>query len=162
MVSNPRCLISQIAVTFDEADRAGVRGEAGPVRGGVCECVFIFVFIYLFIYLFLLMCTAQIQLYQAPTPLPNKSFFEYELCCLQQFSASRHHPLSTGTASVHLTVPPLLSALRTHDRVHHPPTFYSWIVHVVACCTRRHTHTYIWGTWEEGCVCACTCVLERV
>ena len=39
MVSNPRCLISQIAVTFDEGDRAGVRRETGPVTEGVCVCV---------------------------------------------------------------------------------------------------------------------------
>lgn len=31
MPSNPRCLISQIAVTF-EGDGAGVRGEPGPGR----------------------------------------------------------------------------------------------------------------------------------
>ena len=40
MVSNPRCLISQIAVTFDEGDRAGVR--RGPVAESVCVCVFVF------------------------------------------------------------------------------------------------------------------------
>ncbi len=44
MVSNPRCLISQIAVTFDEGDRAGVRRETGPVRDGACVCVCCFVF----------------------------------------------------------------------------------------------------------------------
>lgn len=82
MVSNPRCLISQIAVTFDEGDRAGVSAEKnGPsqrresvfARACVCVCV-------------LLMCTEQIQL--CP-PLPNKSppvffssssFFKHASC----------------------------------------------------------------------------------
>lgn len=41
MLSNPRCLISQIAVTF-EGDRAGVRGETGPGRA------FLFLFAPLF------------------------------------------------------------------------------------------------------------------
>lgn len=41
MLSNPRCLISQIAVTF-EGDRAGVRGETGPGRA------FLFLFASLF------------------------------------------------------------------------------------------------------------------
>lgn len=41
MVSNPRCLISQIAVTFDEGDRAGLSSGTGPVRGGsVCSSFF--------------------------------------------------------------------------------------------------------------------------
>lgn len=133
-MSNPCCLISQIAVTFDEGDRAGAKRETGPVREGVWV-LFCF-FQYLFIY-FLLMYTVQIRLYP---PLPNKSFFKYELCCLQQFSASRHHPLSGYTASVHLTVPPLLSALRTHDGMHHPPTSYSWVEN--ACCRMLHAQAY--------------------
>lgn len=45
MVCNPHCLISQIAVTFDEGDRAGVRRGTGPSQRG-SMCVF-----------FLLMCT---------------------------------------------------------------------------------------------------------
>lgn len=46
MVSNPRCLISQIAVTFDEGNRAGVRRETDPVREGMCVfvCAVLFAF----------------------------------------------------------------------------------------------------------------------
>lgn len=48
-MSNPRCLISQIAVTFDEGDRAGVRRETGPVTEGVCVCVSVFVYVFVHI-----------------------------------------------------------------------------------------------------------------
>lgn len=107
MVSNPRRLISQIAVTFDEGDRAGVKRETGLVREGGCVCMLLG--------FFLLMCTVQIQL----CPLHLNKFFKYKLCCLQQFSASRHHPLST--LSVHSAAAHLLSALPIADQIHPPP-----------------------------------------
>ena len=108
---------------------------------------------------FLLMCTVQIQL--CP-PLLNKSFFKYELCCLQQFSASRHHPLSAYTASVHLTLPLLLSALRTADQMHHPPTFYSGICMLSRAHIYTHMHIHL-GTSEKGKrKSVCVCVRERV
>lgn len=113
MVSNPRRLISQIAVTFDEGDRAGAKRETGLVREGGCVYVFWRCF-------FLLMCTVQIQL--CPLHL-NKSFFKYKLCCLQQFSASRHHPLSAYTLSVHLAPAHFLSTLPIADQIHPPPHF---------------------------------------
>lgn len=114
MVSNPRCLISQIAVTFDEGDRGRCEERNRPSdrasgSASVCLCVFS---------LLLLMCTVQIQL--CP-PLLNKSSFKYKLCCLQHSSASRHQPLFAYAASVHLTLSPLLSALRTADQMHPPP-----------------------------------------
>lgn len=78
VVSNPRCLISQIAVTFDEGDRGRCEERNRPSdrasgSASVCLCVFS---------LLLLMCTVQIQL--CP-PLLNKSSFKYKLCCLQHF-----------------------------------------------------------------------------
>lgn len=133
VVSNPRCLISQIAVTFDEGDWAGAKREMGPVREGVCVCIFFF--------FFLLMCTVQIQLC---TQLLNKSFFKYELCCLQQFSASRHPPLSAYTASVHLTLPPCLSAIRTlliRCTIPHFSAEYA-CSRMLNAHTRTHAYTY--------------------
>lgn len=62
VLSNPRCLISQIAVTF-EGDRAGVRGEAVP--GGTFFFFFFFHFCLLRSFLpslFLMVRTALIQL----------------------------------------------------------------------------------------------------
>lgn len=54
MVSNPRCLISQIAVTFDEGNRAGVRRETDPVREGMCVfvCAVLFAFSLFFLFFF--------------------------------------------------------------------------------------------------------------
>lgn len=104
------------------------------------------------------MYTLQIWLYP---PLLNKSFFKYELCCLQQFSASRHHPLSGYTASVHLTVPTLLSALRTHDGMHHPPTSYSWVEN--ACCRMLNAQAYTCVyNWEHGKKTVCVFSRESV
>lgn len=128
VVSNPRCLISQIAVTFDEGDRGRCEERNRPSdrasgSASVCLCVFS---------LLLLMCTVQIQL--CP-PLLNKSSFKYKLCCLQHSSASRHQPLFAYAASVHLTLSPLLSALRTADQMHPPPGLsIAWQkTHTAAC-----------------------------
>lgn len=136
VVSNPRCLISQIAVTFDEGDRADARRETGPVREGVW--VFFF---------FLLMCTVQIQL--CPLLL-NKSFFKYELRCLQQFSASRHHPLSLPTLPLfiwHCLLSYLLYILCWSDA---PSPHFLQNMHVVACCMHTHVHMRIrLGTREK-------------
>lgn len=131
-MSNPRCLISQIAVTFDEGDRAAVNAEMGRVRGGASVYVCV---------VFLLMCTVQIQL--CPLLL-NKSFFKCELC-LQQFSASRHRPLSLSLfLCLHCfcsfdTASSLICF--TYCSSHAPsPTFYSWVEY--AFCRMLHAQTY--------------------
>lgn len=137
VLSNPRCLISQIAVTF-EGDRAGVRGEAGP--GGT---FFLF-------FLKISVCFAPFRRHcfwwcarrwsSCALPPLNKSFSKYEPCCLQHFSAFRRCPLSLSALPLCIwrcLLSYLPSASTLGGTI--PPLFMAG---VVACRRMLHAQAY--------------------
>lgn len=131
VLSNPRCLISQIAVTF-EGDRAGVRGETGPGR------VFSFLFAALFfaVIVFDDACGADPAV---PSLLSTNPFLNMSPVVYSASLPPDAIPLSFCTTSVHLTGSPLLSAFCIHVWMHHPPAFYGW---GRACRRMLHAQAY--------------------
>lgn len=144
VVSNPRCLISQIAVTFDEGDRAGVRRETGPVRDWVCVFVF---------FCWCVQYRSSCALRVWTNPSLNTS------CVVYSSSLPPDTILSLPTLPLfiwHCLLSYLLYVLLIRCTI--PPAFYSRICmlsHVACTYTHAYTSGNIGERKKKECVCVC-------